>query len=134
MSAMRLRWRGSTCFTTATAAGKSPGRPARRWLKAFRPPADAATATTSKLASCPEKWFDRCLRLMAFANRWRRETPGSAHARKESALATWRPGRRKAPGNAHRLNRMLGHLGAVRQGVRGRQDCAGPLVRHEGAY
>src|SRR5256885_7238208 len=48
MSAIRLRWRGSRCCTTTTAAGKSAGSAASTWVSAFSPPAEAASATTSK--------------------------------------------------------------------------------------
>src|SRR5882724_2958824 len=50
MSAIRLRWRGSRCCTTTTAAGKSTGSAASTWVSAFSPPAEAASATTSKPA------------------------------------------------------------------------------------
>src|SRR3989442_12509447 len=48
ISAMRLRWRGSRCWTTTMAAGKSDGSAASTSLNALRPPADVAMATTSK--------------------------------------------------------------------------------------
>src|SRR5690348_13326184 len=51
ISASRLRWRGSRCCTTASAAGKSRGNPATTSLMAFSPPAEAATATRSKPAA-----------------------------------------------------------------------------------
>src|SRR6266568_2537393 len=49
MLAIRLRWRGSTCWTTRTAAGKLGGSPSRTAEIAVRPPAEAAMATMSKV-------------------------------------------------------------------------------------
>lgn len=48
ISAIKLRWRGSRCWTITIAAKKSAGRTARIWLSARRPPAEAASATMSK--------------------------------------------------------------------------------------
>src|SRR2546427_569078 len=48
MSAMRLRWRGSRCWTTRMPAGNSAGRSASTLLSAVSPPADAASGTPSK--------------------------------------------------------------------------------------
>src|SRR5262245_15213182 len=45
---MRLRWRGSRCWTTTIAAKKSEGITAKISLIAFKPPAEAAKATISK--------------------------------------------------------------------------------------
>src|SRR5262249_48830665 len=42
MSAIRLRWRGSRCCPTTSAAGKSAGSAGRMCVSALRPPADAA--------------------------------------------------------------------------------------------
>src|SRR3989442_2313536 len=50
ISAIRLRWRGSRCWTTTIAAGKRAGRVSRMWLMAAMPPADDARATTSNRA------------------------------------------------------------------------------------
>src|SRR5438105_974280 len=48
---MRLRWRGSRCWTTTSAAGKSAGSAPRTSVIAFRPPAEAAMATISNAGS-----------------------------------------------------------------------------------
>src|ERR1044071_3335861 len=48
---MRLRWRGSRCCPTTMPAAKSAGRACSTWVRAFRPPAEAARATMSKLVT-----------------------------------------------------------------------------------
>src|SRR3981189_1595543 len=58
ISAIKLRWRGSRCWTPTTAAGKPAGRLSRMWLMAAMPPADDARATTSNCA--PGKRRDSC--------------------------------------------------------------------------
>src|SRR5438067_3009721 len=50
---MRLRWRGSTCWTIAMIAPKSDGRAPSTWLRAPTPPAEAAMATMSNLLTSP---------------------------------------------------------------------------------
>src|SRR3989449_8594570 len=48
ISAIRLRWRGSRCWTTTIPASNVAGRVLRILVSALRPPAEAAIATISK--------------------------------------------------------------------------------------
>src|SRR5438477_3460718 len=50
---MRLRWRGSTCWTIAMIAPKLDGRGPSTWLRSPTPPAEAAMATMSNLLTSP---------------------------------------------------------------------------------
>src|SRR5438552_13586621 len=83
MSAIRLRWRGSRCWTTTTAAGNSAGRLARTRPRAPMPPADAAMATTSKAAPLNGRAMFGRSRSSGSGDRracWPKRCPPPAHA------------------------------------------------------
>src|SRR5437588_6040551 len=80
MSAIRLRCRGSRCWMTTMPAGKPEGSSARIRLTAFRPPADAASATTSKAPSASGSRAPMASPLPGFHKDTCRSKPGPRSA------------------------------------------------------